>query len=209
MRNSKKFHSLLLQYEATSIAKRTSIFWNMKKEAKTFADWSSIYQYAGDSIRKDAQREMERLVLRGSTVFDIQLNILELFIIIDQEDKCRILERYLKKHHDKDDLLFVASLDDEQGLDTLNKLAKYYKRLYNVNKGIYARRRKSYKMLEEFSTFNPWHEIKKSQNVYMLALFSIFLWPLYRKQHLQLEQVIQKFHLPPFSHAHYFYYDMK
>lgn len=158
MRNSKKFHELLLQYEATSISKRTPIFWEMKDNARTFADWAAIYQYGGDSIRKDAQREMERLVLKDNKVSDIQMNILELFLVIDETDKDKILRKYIKKWHTKDDLLFaLENADWEYGNlegEMVRKLGKFYKRPGNINRGLDARHKRSHKLLEK-STFNP------------------------------------------------------
>ena len=159
MRNSKRFHELLLQYEATSVGKRTQIFWEMKSKAKTFADWDAVYQYAGSSLRKDAQREMERLVLKGDTTSDIQLNILELFMIIDEADKSAILSMYVKKHHGKDDLLFALSEADwsEDGLlvvELWNKLEAFYKASDGIKRGLNARHKRSKKLLEK-STFNP------------------------------------------------------
>lgn len=158
MRNSKKFYELLLQYEAASIRRRTPIFWEMEKEAKTFSDWTSVYQYAGDSIRKDAQRQMEKLVLRGNKASNIQLNILELFLIIDQGDKDEILRKYLRKYHKKDDLLFALEntdwdYSDLKG-DVMKELEKFYVKPGNINRGLEARHKRSLKLLEK-STFNP------------------------------------------------------
>ena len=81
MRLSKKFSELLLQYKAASRRAKSEIFQKMKKNATNFADWTMIYQYGDDTIRKDAQRKMEKLVLSGKTAADIQLNILELFLM--------------------------------------------------------------------------------------------------------------------------------
>ena len=162
MRHSKKFNELLLQYEATPLlsGRKSEIFWRMMRAARTFSDWASIYQYADSSIRKDAQREMETKVLRGKSVFDIQLNILELFLIIDKSDKDEILRRYLKKHHEKDDLLFVLEMADSGesshlAMDVTERLGKLYKRFGNIHRGLKARCRKSWAMLEKYSTFNP------------------------------------------------------
>lgn len=158
MRNSKKFYELLLQYEATSIAKRTPIFWKMKNNARTFADWTAIYQYADDSIRTDAQQEMKTKVLKGKNLSDIQLNILELFMIIDESDKDAILTKYLKKYHKKDDLLFALELCywDYGSLkgEVIGKLGKFYKHFGNINRGLESRYKRSQKLLEK-STFNP------------------------------------------------------
>jgi len=213
MRNSKNFKKLLNQYESTPISTRSSLFQKMKRNARTFSDWASVYQYAGYSIRKDAQREMERLVLRGDTVSNIQLNILELFMIIDQGDKEAILEKYLKKYHKKDDLLFVLSLATGDNryiaMKAMYGLEKHYKKIYNISKGVEARERKSKKMLKELSTFNPWHERKTWARSLPSGSFFIYLYLPYLKLHLQLVQVIQKFRLILSFHAHYFYYDMR
>ena len=88
----------------------------MKKKAKNFSDWTAIYQYGGDTIRKEAQHEMEKLVLNGRSKTNVRLNILELFLIIDESDKDEILRKYLEKHHQKDDILFVLSCAGESDL---------------------------------------------------------------------------------------------
>lgn len=161
MRKTEEFNKLLLRYEAASLASplKSDIFWRMREKAKSFSDWTAIYQYGDSSIRKDAQREMEKLVLKGDEMSDIQLNILELFMIIDQGDKDEILRKYLKKFHKKDDLLFVLECsedcdDDNFSFEIWEKVAKFYKRLGDVNRGLKARCERSRKLLER-STFNP------------------------------------------------------
>lgn len=161
MRKTEEFNKLLLRYEAASLASplKSDIFWRMREKAKSFSDWTAIFQYGDSSIRKDAQREMERLVLKGNDRSDIQLNILELFMVIDQGDKDEILRKYLKKFHEKDDLLFVLECadDGEEGylaMQTRRKLERIYKRFGDLNRGLEARYKRSHKLLER-STFNP------------------------------------------------------
>lgn len=159
MRYSKKFSELLLQYKAVSHKTKSEIFQKMKRNAKNFADWTMIYQYGDSSVRKDAQRRMEKLVLEGKTTSDIQLNMLELFMVIDTADKDGILEKYLKKHHEKDDYLFVACECDWEygtlGLVALENLENYYKSPGFIQVGINAKEKRNQKLLEKKSTFNP------------------------------------------------------
>ena len=179
MRRTKKFNEILLQYEATSFSspRKSKLFGEMRKKAKSFSDWASVYQYAGDSIRKDAQREMERLVLRGKYASHVQLNILELFLIIDQSDKDEILRRYIKKYHKKDDLLFALSEaswgdDSDFSLELISKLQKLYKSYHGLDRGLNARERRSLRLLEEKSDFNPWcGESPRSRKGYLSTFF--------------------------------------
>lgn len=161
MRKTKEFNKILLQYEATSFSspRKSKLFGEMRRKAKSFSDWATVYQYAGDSIRKDAQREMERLVLKGRYASHVQLNILELFLIIDQSDKDEILRRYVRKYHKKDDLLFALSEaswgdDGDFPFELISKLQKLYKSPRGLERGLDARERRSLKLLEN-SDFNP------------------------------------------------------
>ena len=119
-RNTPQFEKLLRKYEAMSLSQRynSCIFWDMEEMAQTFSDWAAIYQYGDDSLRKDAQREMEELWINDKDNSDVQLNIVELFLIIDKADKEKILRRYLEKFDDKDDLLFALEMAEDHYFDT-------------------------------------------------------------------------------------------
>ena len=160
MRHSKDFNKLLLQYEATSIAKRSKIFKKMRRQARTFADWAIIYQYAGSSIREATLPKMEAKVLKGKKLSDIQLNILEYFMVCYQNEKNDILRKYIKKYNSKDDLLFAFSVatscwdNGDFNSILLDKLNKFYKRGGDIERGVKARGKKNQKLLEK-SKFNP------------------------------------------------------
>ena len=159
MRKTEKFNELLLQYEALphSSAEKTSLFFKMMGKARSFSDWASVYQYAGNSIRKDAQREMESRVLKGNTKEDIQMNIHELFLICDRADMDKILEGYLKKYKKKEDYLFAIVEADWEYSDLVPGLMQELEEKFNVGSvskelGSY---RKKIRELTKTSTFNP------------------------------------------------------
>ena len=159
MRHSKKFNSLLLQYEAITHAspRKTTLFFEMEKTAKTFSDWASIYQYAGSSKRKDAQRKMEDTFLRGGSRKDIQMNIHELFMICDIADMDKFLKLYLEKYHKKDDLLFAVTESDWSTSDLMTAFMQELKNKFGVvsiSDELRDRRRKTEEMMKK-STFNP------------------------------------------------------
>lgn len=109
MRKTERFNQMLLQYEALphSSSNKSEFFFKMMGKARSFSDWTAVYQYAGNSIRKDAQRKMEETVLKETNRKAIQMNIHELFMICDKADMDKILERYLRKYKEKDDYLFA------------------------------------------------------------------------------------------------------
>lgn len=219
MRLSKKFSELLLQYKAASRRAKSEIFQKMKKNATNFADWTMIYQYGDDTIRKDAQRKMEKLVLSGKTAADIQLNILELFLIIDTSYKDEILRKYLKKHHKKDDFLFaITQCDWEYGnLEGVcwNKLEQYYKSPGFIHVGVDARYKRNRKLMEK-STFDPWCKLSRI-GVGEITLSTPFLYFISTsfsgllflpREHLPQTSAIQAY-LPVVFRVRYFYGDMK
>lgn len=161
MRHNKQFYELLLQYEAASLASglRPGIFQKMRKKAKTFSDWTEIYHYAGDEIRHEALDRMKETVLKGRTLINIQLNIMELFMIIDDSEKDGILEKYLDKHHKKDDLLFaITQCDWKYGSmegALRRELDEYYESQKLIQAAVDARYNRNHELLEEFSIFNP------------------------------------------------------
>ena len=163
MRHNSKFNELLIKYEGASLASgiRPDLFQKMRKKAKTFSDWASIYQYAGDEIRYEALEKMRKTVLKGETTADIQLNIIELFLVIDTSERDEILEKYLKKHHRKDDLLFTRTQCDWMNSDLGDylwcELNKHYKSPGYINVGIKFREKRNHTLVEKFSTFNPWY----------------------------------------------------
>lgn len=118
-RKTKKFRKMLHKYEAMRLSKRygSDLFWKMMDEATSFSDWTSIFQYGDDSIRKDAQRKMEQTVFLDEEDKNVQLNILELFMVIDQADKEKFLRKYLRKFHSKDSLLFALEMTEDARWD--------------------------------------------------------------------------------------------
>ena len=159
MRHSKEFNKLLLQYEALphSSSEKTGLFFKMMGKAQSFSDWASIYQYAGESIRKDAQRKMESKVLKGVTKEDVQMNIHELFLICDRAEMDRILEKYLQKHKKKDDYLFAIVEADWEYSDLVPVLMQELEEKFGVSsisKELDSCRKKI-RGLKRFSKFNP------------------------------------------------------
>ena len=118
-RKTKEFRKMLHKYEAMSLSKKygSDLFWKMMDEATSFSDWTSIFQYGDDSIRKDAQRKMEELFINDDKDSDVQLNILELFLVIDQADKEQVLRKYLEKFDSKDSLLFALEMTEDARWD--------------------------------------------------------------------------------------------
>lgn len=158
MRKSKEFNELLIRYESASLSSplKSDIFQKMKKAAKNFSDWTAVYQYGDSSIRKDAQRKMEDLVFQANDKEDLQLNILELFMVVDEADKDEILRRYLRKCHGKDDLLFALENTSwgEFAIELRKKLDQFYKPGF-IEIGLKARSKRTEKLLQR-SIFNPW-----------------------------------------------------
>ena len=213
MRKSKEFNELLLQYEATSLASglRPNIFKKMRKKAKTFSDWTEIYHYASDEIRHEALDMMRETVLKGRTLVNVQLNIMELFLIIDDSEKDEILEKYLEKHHKKDDFLFaITQCDWEYGSlegSLYYELEKYYDEPNTVQANVDARYERNHELLEEFSTFNPWYDgfcIWAERFLLSAFLYFIFHCVSLVKEHQLQELAIDKFPLILTFHAHYF-----
>lgn len=81
-------------------------------QAKNFSDWTVIYSYGDDSVRKDALWKMKENAIRGLSRSEIKLNILELFLVIDNADTDEILKRYLARFHKEEDFLFVLDVAD-------------------------------------------------------------------------------------------------
>lgn len=152
-RKTKKFNELLLKYKAAPLVSRSRIFWEMKRKAKNFSDWTAVYQYGGDTVREEAQHEMEKLVLRGRKKTDIQLNIWELFLIIDQSDQEEVLDKYLKKYHQKEDFLFALCCADEEAVRSglYAELQPYYEDFDDLERDL----KECWTSLFQKSTFNP------------------------------------------------------
>ena len=157
MRKSKDFNELLIRYESSSLGSplKSDVFQKMRKTAKNFSDWTAVYQYADSSIRKDAQRKMEKLVFKAENTQDLQLNILELFMVLDESDKDEILRKYIRKHHEKDDLLFALENTSwgEFAIELRKKLDHFYKPGF-IEMGLKARGKRSEKLLQRYM-FNP------------------------------------------------------
>ena len=214
MRKTKEFNEWLLKFEATPLVSglRPQVFQVMRKKAKSFSDWTAIFQYGGNDIRYEALNMMKKTVLKGKNSADIQLNILELFFVIDQDEKDEILRKYLKKHHGKDDLLFVLENSDWDGGnlkgEVLSKLGGFYKRCGNIDRGLDARCKRTCKLLKK-TTFNPWGFACKSKGFTFDFLNFKFSYQLYLKEHLQQGLVIHKLLLLFPFRVHYFYFCMK
>lgn len=159
-RKSKKFKELLLQYEAmTNREKATTRFFfvELMPHAKNFADWSVIFSYGDDSVRKDALLKMVENVIHGQSRSEIRLNILELFIVIDNADKDEVLKRYLARFHKEEDFLFVldvADWDNYKFTRFVNKEAKKYGFDLDFFDGEDERIAKLDELLKQ-SSFNP------------------------------------------------------
>ena len=165
-RKTKEFNDLLFQYEIYRSDKKPGIFRKMLRQARTFSDWASIYQYGDDDIRKMAEEKMKRRVVREEKDSHAQLNIMELFLVIDQGDRLGILKRYIKKFHEKDSLLFVLEMMEGCSYETncadgglvrktrAELIDKYYGTDKNLEVGLSYRYKRTEKLWEE-STFNP------------------------------------------------------
>jgi hypothetical protein len=167
-RKTKEFNDLLTQYEEATYrsGKKPGIFRKMLRQARTFSDWASIYQYGDDDIRKKAEEKMKRRVIREEKDSYAQLNIMELFLVIDQGDKLGILKRYIKKFHEKDSLLFVLEMMEGCSYETncadgglVRKTRaelrdKYYGTDGKLEVGLSYRYKRTEKLWEK-ATFNP------------------------------------------------------
>ncbi len=167
-RKTTQFRKLLRKYEAMSLSQRNHsyLFWDMEEKARSFSDWATIYQYGDDSLRKDAQRKMEELFINDNEDSNVQLNILELFLIIDNADKEEILRKYLEKFDDKDSLLFALEMAENHYFDTYentglirdirSQLRDEYCRGSDlvIEQHLVYRKKRTEKMLKR-STFNP------------------------------------------------------
>lgn len=159
-RKTKRFRELLAQYESMTRRKKAStcfFFTDLMPNAKNFADWTVIYRYGGDTVRKDALWKMKLNAICGRSRSEIQLNILELFLVIDEADKEEILKRYLLRFHQKQDFLFVL---DESDWDNY-KFREYVDaeaKEYGIDIDFFEGEDKRLKKLDELmklSTFNP------------------------------------------------------
>ena len=159
-RKTKKFKKLLSQYEAMTNREKAEtrfFFTDLMPNAQNFSDWTSIYHYGGDTVRKHALQRMKDNAICGRSRSEIQLNIMELFLVIDEADKETILKRYLVRFHQKQDFLFVL---DESDWDNY-KFREYVDaeaKEYGININFFKGENKRLKKLDELmklSTFNP------------------------------------------------------
>ena len=159
-RKTKKFSELLLQYEAMTNREKAEtrfFFVKLMPQAKNFSDWTVIYSYGDDSVRKDALWKMKENAIHGLSRSEIKLNILELFLVIDSFDKDGILKRYLERYHKAEDFLFVldeTDSDNYQFTKFVYQEAKKYGFNIDIFEGEDERIAKRSELLKE-STFNP------------------------------------------------------
>ena len=159
-RKTKRFRELLAQYESMTNREKVKSRFFFKKlmpNAKNFVDWTVIYSYGGDSVRKDALLKMIENAICGLSRSEIQLNILELFIVIDSADKDGVLKRYLKRFHKEQDFLFVldeADRDDDAFRKYVNEEMEKYGVVVNPFYGLDERIEKNEELLRQ-STFDP------------------------------------------------------
>jgi len=159
-RKTKKFRELLSQYEAMTNREKANtrfFFTDLMPSAQNFSDWTVIYHYGGDTVRKDALRKMKLNAICGRSRSEIQLNILELFLVIDEADKEEILKRYLVRFHKKQDFLFVldeSDWDNYKFREYVDAEAKGYGIDINFFEGEDERQKKIDELMR-LSTFNP------------------------------------------------------
>lgn len=159
-RKTKKFRELLLQYEAMTNREKANtrfFFTELMPKAKSFSDWTVIFHYGGDTVRKDALWKMKLNAIRGKSREEIQLNILELFIVLDSADQADILKRYLRRFHKEQDFLFVmdeVDWTDYAFRNYINDEMEKYDIHVDPFKGKNERLRMRKKLLKK-STFNP------------------------------------------------------
>lgn len=129
-RKNEYFVRLLRKYRSlnTSSPERPTYFARMKECAKTFWEWSWVYQIGGDYTRTVALDEMKNTFLDERCSQAIQMNILEMFeIVTDEDEREEILAEFFKSYQDKDSLLFVAAMaSGDFACDALMKVAHYY-----------------------------------------------------------------------------------
>jgi len=109
-RCSKLFMNLLSKYKGKqNYSKRKNNFFSYRLmyNAKNFAEWAKIYELGDSSIRKDALRKMEELVICKSSREETKMNILAIFLVIDDADKDSIMRNYLMEFHEEEDFLFA------------------------------------------------------------------------------------------------------
>jgi len=159
-RKTKKFNELLLQYEAMTKRKRAEtrfFFEKLMPHAQNFSDWTAIYTYGDDTVRKDALWKMKENAIHGTSREEIQLNILELFLVIDSADKEDILKRYLERFHKEQDFLFVldeTDVDNYMFTEFVYQESEKYGYDIDFLEGEDERIAKRFELLKE-STFNP------------------------------------------------------
>lgn len=158
-RHTRLFENLLQKYEKkqpNSKRKNNFFLGRLLPNAKSFSDWTVIFDLGDDSVRKDALREMKKYAISGKSREEIQLNILELWLVIDNADKDEILQKYLERYHEAEDFLFALDETDSNNYsfnDFIYQEAKRYGFNISVLDGIDERIAKRHKLLER-STFN-------------------------------------------------------
>lgn len=149
------FQKLLRRYQNCKLSDtigRRHVFELMVKNATKFAEWNEIFRYGNSESQYEALQQMKATVLDEERVIDVQRNILTLFeLVTDSVEQTEILEKYIKSHCEKDDLLFAVSIYSatDDFWDDVYKLAKgYYRTLDGLNRGIEARRKKNARIME-------------------------------------------------------------
>ncbi len=154
---SKYFQSLYRQYRRTPLSAggRHELYQRMVANAESFSEWAIVYQLGDGCYQYDALENMKSTVFDECKPLDIQMNILELFeIVTDDSEQQEILEKYLLRFTEKDDLLFVMALSHGGAVHDKaeKKAAEYYSSLGILYRGVTLKQERLKKMMSK-STF--------------------------------------------------------
>lgn len=144
------FMRLLRKYRTvpTSSSLRPDYFEGMKECAKTFWEWSWIYQLAGNSSYTGTQAldKMKATFLYEKNSFAVKMNILELFeIVTDEEEQKQMMKMFLNAYQEKKDLVFAIALGPVS-TDIHAKAVQYYASYGGLSRAIEYEKRRIVKM---------------------------------------------------------------